>query len=395
MLSIVFQRKWDVVLHSNFSKLLKFVTKYKIRYFAYIFQDFEALTPNLLARTIETVEGGGMIVLLLKSMTSLKQLFTMSMDVHSRYRTEAHAHVTGRFNERFILSLAHNKRCIVMDDSLNILPLSSHVKHVPEVSARSVEDSLTPEESELKSVQEKFQDSQPTGSLLNKCRTVDQAKALLEFIDAITEKKLDRTVSLTASRGRGKSAALGLAISAAIGFGYSNVFVTSPSPENLQTLFDFVFKGFDAMEYEEHTDYDIIQSTNPEFHNAVIRINVHDERSDSSHRQTIQYLHPSDAHKLGQAELLVIDEAAAIPLPLVKSLLGPYLVFMSSTINGYEGTGRSLSLKLLDQLRRDSNPTGHKAQQGKDGDAAKITSVTTSRMLREVTLEESIRHVSN
>ena len=79
------------------------------------------------------------------------------------------------------------------------------------------------------------------------------------------------------------------------------------------------------MSYEEHTDYDIIQSTNPEFHQAVVRINIHDERSDKTHRQTIQYLHPSDAHKLGQAELLVIDEAAAIPLPLVKDLLGPYL----------------------------------------------------------------------
>lgn len=52
------------------------------------------------------------------------------------------------------------------------------------------------------------------------------------------------------------------------------------------------------------------------------------------HRQTIQYIHPADAMKLGQAELVVIDEAAAIPLPLVKSLLGPYLVFMASTING-------------------------------------------------------------
>ena len=54
---------------------------------------------------------------------------------------------------------------------------------------------------------------------------------------------------------------------------------------------------------------------------------------------------------LGQAELLVIDEAAAIPLPLVRKLMGPYLVFMASTINGYEGTGRSLSLKLIQQLR--------------------------------------------
>ena len=107
------------------------------------------------------------------------------------------------------------------------------------------------------------------------------------------------------------------------------------------------------------------------------------------HRQVIQYLHPSDAHKLGQAELLVIDEAAAIPLPLVKNLLGPYLVFMSSTINGYEGTGRSLSLKLLDQLRQQSNPTGLKAQKG--GDAAKAN-VTSSRALREVSLEESIRY---
>lgn len=39
---------------------------------------------------------------------------------------------------------------------------------------------------------------------------------------------------------------------------YSNIFVTSPSPENLKTLFEFVFKGFDAIGYEEHTDYGMI-----------------------------------------------------------------------------------------------------------------------------------------
>ena len=52
------------------------------------------------------------------------------------------------------------------------------------------------------------------------------------------------------------------------------------------------------------------------------------------------------AAKLAQAELVVIDEAAAIPLPLVKTLLGPYLVFMASTIIEHKGTDRSLSLKL-------------------------------------------------
>ena len=60
-----------------------------------------------------------------------------------------------------------------------------------------------------------------------------------------------------------------------------------------------------------------------------MRVNVF-----KTHRQTVQYIKPSDSQFLGQAELLVIDEAAAIPLPWVKALLGPYLVFMATTING-------------------------------------------------------------
>ena len=54
---------------------------------------------------------------------------------------------------------------------------------------------------------------------------------------------------------------------------------------------------------------------------------------------------------LAQAEMVVVDEAAAIPITLVKKLLGPYMVILSSTIHGYEGTGRSLSLKLIQNLR--------------------------------------------
>lgn len=96
-----------------------------------VLQDFEALTPNLLARTIETVEGGGIVILLLKTVKSLKQLYTLSMDVHSRFRTEAHHEVTPRFNERFILSLGDCQNCLVLDDELNILPISSQVQYVP------------------------------------------------------------------------------------------------------------------------------------------------------------------------------------------------------------------------------------------------------------------------
>ncbi|XP_021631033.1 RNA cytidine acetyltransferase 1 isoform X3 [Manihot esculenta] len=230
-----------------------------------ILQDFEALTPNLLARTIETVEGGGLIVLLLRSLSSLTSLYTMVMDVHDRFRTESHSEAAGRFNERFLLSLASCKACVVMDDELNVLPISSHIRSITPVPVK-----------------------------------------------------------------------------------------------------------------EEHIDYDIVKSANPEFKKATVRINIYKQ-----HRQTIQYIQPHEHQKLSQVELLVVDEAAAIPLPVVKSLLGPYLVFLSSTVNGYEGTGRSLSLKLLQQLEDQSHMT-----------AKNVEGSISGRLFKKIELSESIRYAS-
>lgn len=283
---------------------------------------------------------------------------------------------------------------MVIDDQFKILPLSSQVLNIQPVPSKSMEDSVSPHEQELRDLKESLQDTQPVGAVVNCCKTLDQGKAVLKFVEAISEKTLRSTVVMTAARGRGKSAALGLAMATAVGFGYSNIFVTAPSPENLKTLFQFIFKGFDALEYQEHLDYEIIQSTNPEFNKAIMRVNIFRE-----HRQTIQYIHPSDAHKLGQAELVCIDEAAAIPLPLVKELLGPYLVFMSSTVNGYEGTGRSLSLKLIQQLRQQSSTFGKESTEVKKainmaGKSDTIASAT-GRTLYEVVLNDSIRYANN
>ncbi|TFK46145.1 DUF699-domain-containing protein [Heliocybe sulcata] len=357
-----------------------------------VLQDFEAITPNLLARTIETVEGGGLVVLLLKTMSSLRQLYTMAMDVHARYRTSAHDTVVARFNERFILSLGSCDDCLVLDDELNVLPISRGKDIAP------IEDSpgkgADRESEELKRLKVDVADVKPAGELVKLARTIDQAKAILTFVDAIAEKTLSSTVTLTASRGRGKSAALGLAIAGALAHGYSNVFVTSPSPENLKTVFDFVFKGMDALGYEEHLDYDIVQSTNPDFNKAIVRVNVF-----RGHRQTIQYIQPQDAHVLGQAELVVIDEAAAIPLPLVRNLIGPYLVFMASTINGYEGTGRSLSLKLIQQLRESTRPSLARDAGNREDDVAASSSkkavvkaAPKARKLVEIKLDVPIRY---
>ncbi|KAG5000198.1 hypothetical protein JHK87_021270 [Glycine soja] len=263
-----------------------------------VLQDFEALTPNLLARTIETVEGGGLIVLLLRSLSSLTSLCTMVMDVHDRFRTESHNEAAGRFNERFLLSLASCKACVVMDDELNILPISSHIRSITPVPVKEDSDELSEAEQDLKNLKEQLNEDFPVGPLIKKCCTLDQ----------------------------------------------------------------------------EHIDYDVVKSANPEFKKGTVRINIY-----KHHRQTIQYILPHEHEKLSQVELLVVDEAAAIPLPVVKSLLGPYLVFLSSTVNGC--TGRSLSLKLVQQLEEQSHVS---TKSTKD----------TGRLFKKIELSESIRYAS-
>lgn len=102
---------------------------------ALVLQDFEAMTPNVLARTIETVEGGGIVVILLRTMKSLEEVYTLPMDTHMRFRNFEVPTVTGshslqlmpRFNQRFILTMVDCDRCLFVDDQFNILPISANV----------------------------------------------------------------------------------------------------------------------------------------------------------------------------------------------------------------------------------------------------------------------------
>ena len=95
-----------------------------------------------------------------------------------------------------------------------------------------------------------------------------------------------------------------------------------------------------------------------------------------THAQFVQFVYPNDADKMGHADLVVIDEAAAIPLPYVRSFFGNHSLFLSSTVNGYEGTGRSLSLKLIKELKQKSNSE-------------------RNQTLKEVTMSDPIRYAVN
>ncbi|KAH9599326.1 Helicase domain [Trypanosoma melophagium] len=359
-----------------------------------VLQDFEAITPNTLARTIETVKGGGVVLIMFRAMRSLKQLYTIAMDVHSRYRTEALRDVVPRFNERFLLSLVDCDTALCVDDDLNVLPITAKMRAVESMrtSNKSNYDAdlalqgRQKHEADLAALKERLRASNEVGPLVSLCQTLDQGKTVLSLMQTVVEKSLNTTCVVTAGRGRGKSAALGLAAAGALVQGYSNIFCTAPSPENLQTFFEFVVRGLQEQGYKERTDFEAMQSTNLEFSKCIVRINLFCE-----HRQTVQYISPHDADKFAHAELAIIDEAAALPLPLVKQMLGPYLVFLSSTVSGYEGTGRSLSMKLIADMRK---------QSGSNVTASGLTSTAVSanddrRFLREITMADPIRYGPN
>ena len=66
---------------------------------------------------------------------------------------------------------------------------------------------------------------------------------------------------------------------------------------------------------------------------------------------------------------------------------------MSSTINGYEGTGRSLSLKLLSQLRK--NQHSSTSSSNSNNKKNKHKQLNEHRVLREVTLDVPIRYAEH
>lgn len=295
----------------------------------------------------------------------------------------------------------------------------SQVEHIPASGgAGNLLGDGTEEDPELVALKASLLDGGGAGSstshiaaLVALTKTVDQARAVMSFLDAITEMTLRSTVSLTAARGRGKSAAIGICLAGAIAYGYSNVFVTAPSPENLKSVFEFLILGLVAAKFKEHIDFEVVKETRGEAGSVVTRVNIFRE-----HRQTVQYILPTDHASLAQAELVAIDEAAAIPLPVVQKLQGPYLVFMASTVNGYEGTGRSLSLKLIQELRQQQHKAAAVAasgagnavvgSKGKKGQrkvheerwrvaaeaAASAQSSGGARSLTELTLETPIRY---
>lgn len=158
-------------------------------------------------------------------------------------------------------------------------------------------------------------------------RTPDQAEAVRAILHT-ARGRARRPLVIVADRGRGKTSALGLAAGQLLAAGLPRILVTAPRLAAVAPLFHHAAAGLPGA--RSHND-------RIEFGQGEIR-----------------FL-PPDALCQGHepADLLLVDEAAAIPAPLLERLLVAYprLVF-ASTLHGYEGTGHGFEVRFRQALQR-------------------------------------------
>ncbi|MEX2475017.1 tRNA(Met) cytidine acetyltransferase TmcA [Marinobacter sp.] len=159
--------------------------------------------------------------------------------------------------------------------------------------------------------------------------TEDQQRAIDEIVRT-GQGRRRRPLVITADRGRGKSAALGMAAVRLLNQGRHHVVVTAPGSETVETLFHHarLAAGESACLDEAGTTLALADGSRLSF------------------LATDQLLEQAP-----EAELVMVDEAAAIPAQrLTRILTGWPRVVFATTVHGYEGTGRGFAIRFRDLL---------------------------------------------
>ena len=196
--------------------------------------------------------------------------------------------------------------------------LAQHFKRWPSV------DSLSHQYSPVDDAE--FDGVSPT---LN--RDNQQSKAI-EAIEKVVTGHRRRPLVLNANRGRGKTASLGMAAVKLMSGRVMTIVVTAPSINALSPLFSFADKLVG--------DFNWVSKTRTEW---VL-----------SNGSRLRFVAPDELNITDvEADVVFVDEAAALPLPMLKNFVNRFhrLVF-SSTIHGYEGCGRGFSIKFMQWLNQ-------------------------------------------
>nr|WP_228576712.1 GNAT family N-acetyltransferase [Halomonas sp.] len=163
------------------------------------------------------------------------------------------------------------------------------------------------------------------------CLTDDQLQAVKRLVGL----KRRRPLVLTADRGRGKTAALGIACARLLASRQVTIWVTAPRPEAVAALFE----RLEALRPQGGRQGNVFtdgQGGRVEFV-APDELSARVERGEAG----------------GQGSWLLVDEAAAIPAALLGQWLAAFTrIAFATTVHGYEGSGRGFALRFRQRLDR-------------------------------------------
>lgn len=168
----------------------------------------------------------------------------------------------------------------------------------------------------------------PILPLTDKNTQYTQQEQAVAAVEKVVTGHRKRPLVLTADRGRGKSSALGIACANLLAEKPLRVFITAPSLKAVDPVFEHAQRVLNCGKRPSKDRFEAGQGS--------IQFIATDELLAST----------------PECDLLLIDEAAAIPVPMLKQITEHYhrLVF-SSTIHGYEGCGRGFTLKFVEWLK--------------------------------------------
>lgn len=155
------------------------------------------------------------------------------------------------------------------------------------------------------------------------CITLEQEHAVKAMLTVLRGHR-DRPLVITADRGRGKSTALAIATCEMLSTAKQtiNIVITAASRHSLNIYFEHIKKQLPQVTVTNNTI---------NYNGSSVEFFPIDHLLE--HKPT--------------ASILMIDEAASIPLYLLEGILASYhrLIF-ASTVHGYEGAGRGFAIKF-------------------------------------------------
>jgi len=274
-------------------------------------------SPNDLGRLIETVRGGGLVFILAHPFEKWKKMWT---GFHKSLVTPPYTidDVKKRFNRRLIRKFTEH-------DGIYIITENGKLKKKPEKDKSQArikprEDVQIPDE---RLFPRELYEMALTGG------QVEALKAFERLADG------EGMLVLTADRGRGKSASVGMGAAglALLLERKMKAVVTAPELENVQTLFLFAKRAMERLGFDVEV--------------SAERGLIKELRAEEV---SIAYYPPAEGHR-ERADLYILDEAAGIHVPILHKYLNKERVVYSSTIHGYEGAGRGFSVKFLKRAR--------------------------------------------